>query len=82
MGNGVNGLVKWDSLTKRLAGMAERECKERGFAIMQVYVLVDANGEPAFYTEPELTKIEPRIGPAAFLEQVLRMMARSKQLAE
>lgn len=67
--------VKWDSLVKRMAGIAERECANRGFAVMSVEVLIDANGEPAFWTEPKLDKIEPRIGAGVFLDRILKIIA-------
>lgn len=72
-------LVKWDNLTKRLAGVAERECVEKGFAIMSVQILVDTTGEPVFWTEPELIKIEPRIGATVFLDRILKIITRKEQ---
>lgn len=74
----VNGLVKWESLVKRLAGVAERECSNRGFAVMSVEILVDANGEPAFWTEPRLTKIEPRIGAGVLMDRLLKIITQNK----
>lgn len=67
----------WESLVKRLAGVAERECANRGFAIMTVEVLVDANGDPALWTEPKLTKLEPRMGAGVFLDRLIGHVAKS-----
>ena len=72
----ANGAT-WESLVKRLSGVAERECANRGFAIMTVEVLVDANGEPAFWTEPKLTKLEPRMGAGVFLDRVVSHVAKT-----
>lgn len=72
----ASGATKWESLTKRMAAIAERECSNKGFAVMTVEVLVDSNGEPAFYTEPHLIKIEPRIGATLFLEKILRIVSQ------
>lgn len=72
-------LVKWESLVKRLAGVAERECAEKGFAVMSIDILVDANGEPAFWTEPRLTKIEPRIGAGVYLDRLIAIVSQHRQ---
>lgn len=72
-------LVKWESLVKRFAGVAERECKDKGFAVMTVEILVDANGEPAFWTEPKLTKIEPRIGAGVYMDRLIAIISQSRQ---
>lgn len=69
-------LVKWESLVKRLAGIAERECADKGFAVMKVIILVDATGQPVFYTEPELTRLEPRIGAGVLLDRILKIIAK------
>lgn len=70
-----NGLVKWESLVKRLSGVAERECTNKGMAVVTIEVLVDSTGEPVFWSEPRIVKIEPRIGATVFLEKVLRMIS-------
>lgn len=75
-----NRLVKWDSLTKRLAGVAERECTDRGFAMLSIQILVDTTGQPVFWTEPTLTKLEPRVGATVFLDRILQIVARKEQL--
>lgn len=75
-----NGLAKWDSLVKRMAGIAERECKDKGFAVMTIDVLVDASGEPAFWSEPTLVKIEPRIGASVFMDRILKILTRANDL--
>lgn len=69
---------KWEPLTKRLAGMADRECGNKGFAIMTVEILVHPSGEPAFWTEPKITKLESRLGAFDFLTKILHMLSDSK----
>lgn len=73
---------KWEPLMRRLAGIAGRECGHKGFAIMTVEVLVDAKGEPSFWTEPKLTKLESRLGAFDFLTKVLTMLGQSKPIQE
>lgn len=73
---------KWSQLTKRLAAIAGRECGNRGFAIMTVEVLVDSTGEPAFWTEPTVKKLESRLGAFNFLTKVLSMLGESKVTRE
>lgn len=73
----MSQLVKWEQLVKRLSGIAERECANKGFAIMTITVLVDASGEPAMWTEPELRRLEPRLGAGVFMDRVLKILTKS-----
>lgn len=72
----MSQLVKWEQLTKRLEGIAERECANKGFAIMTLHILVDASGQPAFWTEPELQRLETRVGAGVFMDRVLKLFAK------
>lgn len=69
---------KWMPLTKRLAGVADRECGNKGFAIVTVEVLVHPNGEPVLWTEPRVTKLEPRLGAFDFMTKLLQMWGQAK----
>lgn len=71
---------KWKPLVRRLAGMADRECVNKGFAILTIDVLVHPNGEPAFWTEPKIVKLEPRLGASDFLTKVLKMFGSQHAL--
>lgn len=77
MANG--GKMTWDQLTKRLVAISDRECTNRGFAVITVQVLVGADGEPCFCTEPQITKIEPRIGATLFLERILSIIGTNSK---
>ena len=66
--------AKWMPLVRRLAGVADRECGKQGYAVMSIEVLVDPNGEPAFWSEPRIVKLESRQGAASFLREVLRLV--------
>lgn len=50
-------------LQKRYLSLARRiqsaAMSQRGVAIVTVKVVVDAGGTPTFWTEPQVTKIEP-----------------------
>lgn len=74
-----NGLVKWENLIRRLSGVAERECTNKGMAVITVEILVDSTGEPVFWSEPRITKIEPRIGATVFMEKILKIIASPKE---
>ena len=47
---------KWMNLIRRLQSKARRQ---EGYAIMHATFIVDANGDPVFWLEPKLNKIEP-----------------------
>ena len=39
--------------------MQAQSCRQRGTAILTIRVVVDKEGNPLYWTEPDLTKIEP-----------------------
>lgn len=47
---------------------------EQGFSVVQVKILVGPGGEPVFWFEPEVNKIEPLRGASVFLHTVLERM--------
>lgn len=49
---------KWANIIKRLDSVT-REVKA-GYGLISIRVMVDSSGEPKFWTEPELTKFEPK----------------------
>lgn len=69
---------EWKRLTTRLAGISDRECVKRGFAIISVDILVHPNGEPVLWTEPKVTKLEPRLGGYEFLSKVIELLGNGK----
>jgi len=73
---------KWTPLIKRLAGMADRECGNNGFAIMTVRVLVSPKGEPVMWVEPHFDKLEPRLGAFQFMTKLLEQMGANPLEAE
>lgn len=73
---------KWLPLVRRLAGVADRECGNHGFAVITVEVLVKPNGEPAFWREPRVSKLEPRQGASEFLDTILDMFGESTAIKE
>lgn len=50
---------EWFSITSRIQSVA-RARNLGGYAIVSLKVLVDQDGNPKFWTEPEITKIEPK----------------------
>jgi len=44
--------------------MQAQSCKQRGYAVVSINVIVDSNGNPIFWSEPNLTKIEPAASDA------------------
>jgi hypothetical protein len=66
--------AKWGSYVQDMQAHA---CKNNGFALLHSRVLVDENGEPVFWMEPRLERIEPKRGASEFIAQVLGMLEPS-----
>lgn len=71
------GKATWDQFTRRIANVADRECTNKGFAVISIDILVGADGEPLFWSEPKITRLEPRIGAVLFMERILEIMGQS-----
>lgn len=71
------GRATWDQFTRRMEGVADRECTNKGFAVISIDILVSADGEPLFWAEPKITRLEPRIGAVLFMERILEIMGQS-----
>lgn len=52
-------------------------CRNNGYAVIHSKILVDENGEPVYWMEPDLERIEPRRGAKTFLDQILGMLEHS-----
>lgn len=72
----------WEPLVKRLAATADRECGRKGYAVITVQVLVNMDALPMFYTEPTVTKLEPRQGATVFMDNLLRYIANERVATE
>ena len=64
----------WGAYVQKLQQIAVRQ---NGYAIIHSRLLVDDNGEPVFWMEPRMERIEPMRGSKEFLSQVLGMLDRS-----
>jgi hypothetical protein len=55
-----NGLSRrWISLARKLQDVsAGLSTSHKGYSIVSVRILVDENGEPAFWTKPQLVRVE------------------------
>lgn len=49
---------QWLSVIRRLQSVARS--KNHGLAILEIKVLVDASGVPVQWTEPNVTRLEPK----------------------
>lgn len=48
--------------------------QQTGFAVVHMKILVGPGGEPVFWTNPEMTNLEPKQGASVFLHQVLERL--------
>lgn len=74
-----HGRTTWDQFTRRMEGVADRECANRGFAIVTIDVLVGSDGQPVFFTEPKIRRLEPRVGATLFLEKIMSMLGSENE---
>lgn len=59
----------WINLVRKLQSIA---AQNNGLAIIRVTVLVDGNGKPIQWVEPEITKVEPWRRAVEFLDLLTR----------
>lgn len=52
-------------------------CRQNGYAIITSKVLVDKDGEPVYWIQPQLERIEPRKSSRDFISQLLCMLEPS-----
>ena len=58
----------WLNLVRRMQSIARRQS---GYAIISVTVVVNQDGIPMFYNEPEVTKLAPRAAATRFLTELI-----------
>lgn len=58
---------QWSRVTARLQS---KGCQQTGYAILSIRILVGPDGNPAFWCEPELTRLEPAHG----LDRILTIL--------
>lgn len=78
-GNRTNDLrPQWCNFARRLQQIASPKAYHdvTAYNILTVEVLVDQEGNPIFWSKPEVTPLEPARGAAAFLERLLRSFGR------
>ena len=63
----------WLNLVRRMQSMSR---KQSWYAIITVSIVVSPDGVPQFFTEPEITKLEPRQGATRFLTQLISGMKK------
>ena len=62
---------KWATFMSRLQQVA---CRQRGYAIITCKVLVDESGDPVYWMDPSMEKIEPISSSRDFLSQLLDLV--------
>lgn len=70
----------WLKLARRCQSVFGGNRSDRlpaGFAVMTVRVLVAPDGQPVFWSQPEVTHFEPADRAQLFLYQVMEKMAES-----
>jgi len=61
----------WNGLAQRLQHASSGQ---RGLSIIRITIIVDAGGNPIFWGEPEVTKVEPRTRASEFLNKIVQLL--------
>jgi hypothetical protein len=67
---------KWANAARRQQSVA---CKTAGYAVITFKVLVAPDGNPAFWMEPTIDKIEPQTSSAGFLAAIIGKIDTERQ---
>lgn len=71
MANGDNLRPEWLSVAARMQQVA---CTENSNAVLNMHILVDRSGNPVFWFEPDIVRIEP----SARLTEAISYLIRSR----
>ena len=63
----------WLNVVRRLQSVG---CNQRGYALVSIQIMVDCNGTPVFWTEPQLLRFEPQAKAGEFLAQIISGIPR------
>jgi hypothetical protein len=67
-------LLLWLNVIRRLQSVGRQ--KNEGYAVLTIRVLVDGDGKPVTWSEPECTKLEPMANGA--IPDVLALLCKNR----
>lgn len=59
----------WFNPIRRLQSVA---CQNNGIAIIRMSFVINENGDPVVWTEPKMTKVEPKVDKETIIELLTR----------
>ena len=62
----------WLNAARRLQSVARGH--HQGYSVLRITIVVDENGNPKFWCEPEVDRFEPGLSGGQFLARVLEAM--------
>ena len=65
---------QWLNVARRCQSVS---CQQGGYALVTIKVLVGCEGEPVWWFEPEMSRIEPRNGSTEWFARMLGVSASS-----
>ena len=65
---------QWEPFVQRLQSKA---CKQTGFAVISITLLVGPDGNPVLWGEPDMTKLEPLYDASHFLNRVMVSVSKN-----
>lgn len=63
---------QWEKILKRITGKGR---EQRGLAVVSIQVVVDSEGNPLFWFEPEMKRIEPCTTGSRFMAELISGMS-------
>ena len=65
-------ITEWANIIRRLQSVG---ASQRGYAIVSLQVMIDQDGNPVFWTSPEVHPIEPQRQARDFLSRIVSGMS-------
>lgn len=62
---------QWNGVVQRMQGVA---AKQSGYALLTITILVGPDGNPKFWVEPSLKRIEPVHGSSQWFGEMLQYL--------
>jgi hypothetical protein len=63
----------WLNVVRRLQSVGY---SQKGYALVSIQIMVDCDGTPVFWTEPQLLRFEPQVKAKEFLQQMISGLPR------
>ena len=66
---------EWNGVIQRLQGVA---CRQDGCALVSITIMVNSDGNPMWWAEPNITHIEPKEKGSRFMDLLVKSIDTEK----